>query len=433
MAGAKDVMNNAKIRLSYGSLGNQNIGYYDYYQTISTSQMNYSFDGQSKELQAKVSAPVSTGTWETVTTSDIGIDLGFWRDKLTFTADAYIRDTKGILTTGEKLPSIYGATEPKVNAHNLRTIGWEIQTEWKSTFNLMGKPFYYNIGANLADYTARYTKADNPNGLIASPYVGKKLGEIWGYEVDGLFDSDAEAEEYSSRIDIQQVITTYFNSVGPGSRGVRGGDMKYADLNGDGVISRGSDTLDDPGDRKVIGNYQPRFMYGFHAGFQWEGLDFYIFFQGIGHQDWYPSSDCHRFWGPFSNPYNSFVPRVFMSDVWSVNNKDAYFPRARGYDASNSGGGLYQVNSRYLQNVAYLRLKNLTVGYTFPEKWTEKIHVSKLRIYFSGENLWYYSPLHTKYLDPEICGTQSANQSGRGNGAVYYYPKTFSFGLTLDF
>ena len=207
MASAKKVMNNAKIRFSYGSLGNQNIGYYDYYQTISTSQMSYTFDGVSKELQATVSAPVSTGTWETVTTSDLGIDLGFWQDKLTFSADGYIRDTKGILTTGQKLPSIYGASEPKVNAHDLRTIGWEIQAEWKSSFQLFGQLFGYNVGFNLADYTARYTRADNPNGLISSPYVGKQLGEIWGYVVDGLFQSDAEAAEYTSRVDMSQVCT----------------------------------------------------------------------------------------------------------------------------------------------------------------------------------------------------------------------------------
>ena len=429
MAGAKKVMNNAKIRLSYGSLGNQNIGYYDYYQTISTSQMSYTFDGVSKELQATVSAPVSTGTWETVTTSDLGIDLGFWQDKLTFSADGYIRDTKGILTTGQKLPSIYGASEPKVNAHDLRTIGWEIQAEWKSSFQLFGQLFGYNVGFNLADYTARYTRADNPNGLISSPYVGKQLGEIWGYVVDGLFQSDAEAAEYTSRVDMSQVCTLYYNSVGPGSKGVLGGDMRYVDVNGDGIISRGSDTLADSGDRVVIGNSQPRFLYGFHAGFQFYGFDFYLFFQGIGHQDWYAGADNQRFWGPYSRPYTSFVGRDFMSNVWSETNKDAYFPRARGYDALSSGGGLYWTNSRYLQNVAYIRLKNLTFGYTFPDKWMSKAHISKLRIYFSGENLWYASPMHSKYLDPEICGTQGS----AGTADVYSYAKTFSFGLTLDF
>lgn len=429
MASAKGILNNAKLRLSYGSLGNQNIGYYDYYQTISTSQMNYTIDSQSKELQATVSAPVSTGTWETVTTSDVGFDLGFWGDKLTVSADAYIRDTKGILTTGQKLPSIYGATEPKVNAHNLRTIGWEVQAEWKSMFQLFGKSFHYNVGGNLADYTARYTKADNPNGLLSSPYVGKRLGEIWGYEVDGLFGSDEEAAEYGSRVDISQVVTTYFSSIGPDSKGLRGGDMRYVDLDGDGVISKGSDTVDDPGDRRIIGNSQPRFLYGLHAGFQYEGFDFYIFFQGIGHQDWYAGSDNHKFWGPYSRPYNSFVGRDFMSDVWTENNKNAYFPRARGYDAYYSGGGLYWTNTRYLQNVGYLRLKNLTVGYTFPEKWLSRAKISKLRVYFSGENLGYFSSLHSKYVDPEICGTQGTS----GNSDVYFYAKTFSFGLTLDF
>ena len=428
MKDVKKVMNNAKVRLSYGSLGNQNIGYYDYYQTISTSQMSYTFDGVSKELQATVSAPVSTGTWETVTTSDLGIDLAFWQDKLTLSGDVYIRDTKGILTTGQKLPSIYGASEPKVNAHDLRTRGWELQAEWKDSFNLGGEVFSYQIGGNVADYTAKYTRADNPNGLLASPYVGKQLGEIWGYRVDGLFQTDEEAAAYASQVDMMVTCPTYYNSVDPANKGVLAGDMKYLDLNGNGRIDRGSDTIGDPGDREIIGNSQPRYLYGMHAGFQYFGFDFYIFFQGIGHQDWYPGADNQRFWGPYSRPYTSFVPRDFMSNVWTETNKDAYFPRARGYDALSSGG-LYWTNDRYLHNVGYLRLKNLTIGYTFPDRWMEKIHISKLRVYFSGENLWYTSPMHSKYLDPEICGTQGSS----GTSDVYGYAKTFSFGLTLDF
>ena len=428
MAQVKPVMNNAKIRISYGSLGNQNIGYYDYYQTVDTKgNMSYTFDGQSLAGHAVVDDPVSSGTWETVVTKNIGLDLGFLKDRLTFSGDMYIRDTKGILTIGKQLPSIYGATEPKVNANDIRTRGWEIQIGWKDSFMIGGHRFDYSIGGNLADYTARYTKADNPSGIISEPYVGKQLGEIWGFRVGGLFANDEEAAAYAAKIDMSQVCKDYYESVGDYGKGVRGGDMRYLDIDGNNVLTFGSSTLDDPGDREVIGNSQPRFLYGFNAGFSFFGFDFSVFFQGIGHQDWYPGSDNQRFWGPYSRPYTTFVGRDFMSQVWSETNPDAYFPRARGYSALNAGS-LYYTNDRYLQNLAYLRLKNLTFGYTVPAKALAKAGISNLRIYFSGENLWYTSPLHSKYADPEFLAVASDK-----NGDTYSFYKTFSFGVTLDF
>ncbi len=427
MQGIKNVMNNAKIRFSYGSLGNQNIGYYDYYQSVNTDgTMNYTFDGQTLAGHATVDDPVSTGTWETVVTSNLGIDLGFWKDKLTVTANAYIRDTKGILTMGKELPSIYGASEPKVNANDLRTKGWELQVQWRDSFTLFGERFDYSVGGNLADYVAHYTKADNPSGKYSEPYVGKRLGEIWGYRVDGLFQSDEEAAEYASRINMIKVAEDYYTSIGEFGQGVRAGDLKYLDLNKDDKIDDGTQTLTDHGDREIIGNTQPRYMYGFNFGFNYVGIDFQIFFQGVGHQDCYPGTDNIRFWGPYSRPYASFVGRDFMADVWSENNTDAYFPRPRGYAALSANHSLHYKNDRYLQNIAYLRLKNLTIGYTLPEKLTSRIGIGKLRVYFSGENLWYTSPLKSKYLDPEILANNS-------NGNSYSFAKTFSFGVTIDF
>ncbi len=429
MAGVKDVMNNAKIRLSYGSLGNQNIGYYDYYQSVNTKgTMSYSLDGRNLAPHATVDDPVSTGTWETVTTKNIGLDLGFFEDRLTFTGNAYIRDTKGILTVGKKLPSIYGATEPKVNANDLRTKGWELQFSYKDAFMIGNRRFDYFVGGNLADYIAHYTKADNPNGLYSDPYAGKRLGEIWGFTVGGLFQSDEEAAAYAEKVDMRQVANDYYSSVGEYGKGVRGGDLKYLDRDGDGEITFGTNTLDNPGDRTVIGNSQPRFMYGFNGGFNFAGFDFQIFFQGIGHMDWYPGADNVRFWGPYARPYASFIGKDFMSNVWAEDNKDAYFPRARGYASLNSGNSLYYTNDMYLQNLSYLRLKNLTLGYTFPDKWMTKAGISKLRVYFSGENLWHTTALKSKYLDPELLAIDSDKE-----GNTYSFCKTFSFGVTLEF
>ncbi len=431
MEGVKDVMNNAKIRLSYGSLGNQNIGYYDYYQQVNTGgTMSWTFDGSNLANRATVDDPTSTGTWETIETKNIGLDLGFWQDRLTFTGNAFIRDTKGILTRGKPLPSIYGASEPKVNANDLRTTGWELQLQYKNSFHIGKHRFDYNVGASLADYTAWYTRTDNPSGLIDEPYVGKKYGEIWGYRVDGLFDSDEEAAKYAENVDMSIVMNYDYGSTGPNSSGVRGGDMKYLDLNNDRVITSGAGTLEDHGDLEVIGNSTPRYSYSFNGGFNFFGFDFYIFFQGIGHLDMYPASNIKAnplFWGPYGRPYISFIGKDFMSNVWTEDNKDAYYPRVRGYSAHN--GSLVNPNDRYLQNLAYLRLKNLTVGYTLPDKWMSKVGISKLRVYFSGENLWYASPLKkiNKYIDPEFL------RMGGAEGNAYSMCKTFSFGLTLEF
>ena len=423
MAKAKSVLSNAKFRLSYGSLGNQNIDYYEYYQTVNTKgTMNYSFNGENLAGRAVISDPVSSGTWEKVVTMDAGLDLGFLNDRLTFTGDIYIRDTKGILAVGKRLPSLYGATEPTVNAQNLRTKGWEIQAQWKDQVKLAGKPFFYYVGASLADYKAWYTYADNPSKIIGQPYTGMRLGEIWGLHVEGLFKTDEEARAYAEQVDLTALCPDYFHTVG--DAGIRAGDIKYADLDGDGILSNGAKTLDNPGDRKIIGNSQPRYSYSFNTGFKWLGIDFHIMFQGIGHRDAYPGVDSQRIWGPYSKPFVSFVGRDFLKDVWSVDNPNAYWPRPRGHTAYD--GAMHEYNDRYLQNAAYLRLKNLTVGYTLPDKWTQRIHLSKIRVYFSGENLWYWTALHTKYVDPElVLHGDTTNQ--------YAMNKTFSFGVNVDF
>ena len=217
---------------------------------------------------------------------------------------------------------------------------------WRDSFKLAGKQFSYGISASLSDYTAKYTKCDNPTGLIGDPYVGKRLGEIWGYKVGGLFRTDEEAAEYASRIDYRTVAPGYYS-----------------------------------------------------------------------------------FWGPYSRPYATFIPRDFMSKVWSEENPNAYFPRARAYSSLNSTSGVvYYTNDRYIQNLAYCRLKNLTVGYTIPTHLTSKIGIKELRIYFSGENLATWTALKSKFLDPEQAAADSDKKAN-----VYPWCKTYSIGLNLTF
>lgn len=426
----RDTFNNVKIRASYGSLGNQQIGYYDFIQIINTNgnMAGYSFDGKTLGQNASVSNPVSNNqTWEKVETKNLGLDLALFNSRLTFTGEVYHRDVKGILSAGKALPSLYGAPEPQINANSLRTSGYELVIGWNDSFTLAGHRFNYSVRASLSDYTSKYTKCDNPSGLLDDPYVGKQFGEIWGYKVDGLFRDDAEAAAYAANVNLQTVAPGCFNATGAYGAGVRGGDPKYLDLNGDGIVNAGKNTLDDPGDRVIIGNSTPRYQYGLNLTADWFGFDVSVFFQGIGKQNWYPADDNMKFWGAYCRPYGSFLPRNFMSNVWSEDNPDAYFPRARAYSSlSTNSGTVRYTNDRYLQDLAYCRLKNLTIGYSLPQKLAKKIYMENCRIYVSGENLFTWTKLKSDFIDPE-------EASANSNNNVYPWSRTYAVGLNVTF
>lgn len=421
----KGWFDNLKVRYSYGQLGNQNVSsYYAYLRTISVGTQSYLFGGD-KPVSATISAPVASDlTWETSIQNNLGVDMAFLNNRLQFTADAYIRDTKNMLTAGIALPASYGASSPQINAADLRTKGYELSVSWKDMFNLAGHPFQYNVGLQFSDYLTHITKFDNPDkSLSMSYYEGMCYGEIWGYRVGGLFATDEEASSYPiDQTSVNQII----NGSAGSEKGLHAGDLKYLDLDGDNKISTGKNTVDDPGDREIIGNRQPRYNYGINLGFNWLGFDFSVFLQGIGRMDWYPTGDARAFWGPYARPYMTYIPKDFMDDVWSEENPDAYFPRPRGYVAMSSGRELGTVNDRYLQNIGYCRLKNLTFGYTLPASLTKKINVDGIRVYFTGENLAYLSGLRSKYIDPEQAQTN-------GNLRIYPWQKTFMFGVDITF
>ncbi len=422
---ARDVVNNLKIRASFGSLGNQDVSsYYTYLRTISTSEFAaYSFgESSSMAKYSTLSAPVAGDlTWEVSQQWDLGLDIAMADSRFELTGDVYIRDTKDMLAEGIALPSVYGADSPEMNVADLRTKGYELSVSWRDQFMLWGRPFGYGISGNISGYKSEITKYDNPNKSLAYDYYeGMEVGEIWGFKTDGLFQSDAEAEAYESAVDL-----SYITNVG----GWQAGDLKYLDINGDGKISTGSNTVDDPGDRTILGNTNPRFSYGFTFNLDYFGFDFSIFFQGTGNHYWYPTGQAMGFWGCYSYPYLSFLQDNFLDKVWSTDNPDAYFPRAVAY--ASTSGSLSYVNDRYLQNLRYLRLKNLTVGYTIPAKLTRKIKVDKIRVYFTGENLAYWSPIkkNSKYVDPEA----AIDRSSAYNNAYYPWAKSCMFGIDITF
>jgi TonB-linked SusC/RagA family outer membrane protein len=426
---------NFKIRFSYGQLGNQQLSeYYPAIRTISTGSQSTYLLGGAKPSLATISAPVSSGlTWERSIQKNLGVDMTFLQGRLDFTAEGYVRDTKDMLTAGEVLPATYGySSAPKENVADLRTMGYELNLGWKDSFMLGGKPFFYNASVLFSDYVSYITRFNNPDKLFAKNYwEGQKYGDIWGYHIVGLFATDEDAAAWTAAVDqskVNGIINASTGTVNPvtGKPGLRAGDLQFDDLDGDGVINRGAEKVGDSGDYQIIGNSQPRYNFGVNLGASWAGVDLSVFLQGIGHMDWYPQYEVRQFWSLYARPFATFIPKDFQTMYWTEENPDAYLPRPRGYVAGvGTGRELTETNDRYLQNIGYLRVKNLTFGYTLPDKVSRKIGLERLRVYFTGEDLFFWAPgLHSDYIDPEMAQTN-------GNLRIYPWQKKLMFGVDI--
>lgn len=423
----RSVVDNLKLRASFGSLGNQNVSsYYTFLRLISINDFAaYSFgEGSAMAKYSSLGAPIASDlTWETSQQWDFGMDFTMFGNRLDVTVDGYVRNTLNMLTDGIQLPAVYGATVPQMNTANLRTKGYEVSAAWHDQVMLGKSPLEYSIGFNVSDYRSYITKYDNPDKTFAkSYYKGMRLGEIWGFVIDGLFQTDEEAKAYAEKVDLSYVNKGLTD-------GFKAGDVKFVDLDGSGDIGIGANTVDKPGDRKILGNSLASLQYGIKGGLRWNGVDINVFFQGTGNHYWYPDTENMQFWGPYSRPYTTYLPQHFMNEVWTEDNPNAYFTRPMAYSAYS--GPLSKVNNRYLQNLRYLRFKNLTVGYSLPENFLRQIGIGQVRFYFSGENLCYWSPLkkHSKYVDPEA----AFGRDGRYNNAHYPWQKTYMFGVDVTF
>ena len=417
----KNTVSFFKLRGSIGSLGNQEVaagGFYPYVNTITSGTMAYILDGERARYYRYPDPVSATITWERVTSYNFGADLGFFNNRLNLNYDYFIRNTIGFLARGLDLPDVFGAQEPNMNVGSLRTKGFELTVNWKDAFNIGAKPFNYNLGFVLGDNYSYVTDLIDDYNLTYQFYKGKRIGEIWGYITDGYFKTDAEAKTYP--------VNQEFLNRGrrDNNISIKAGDLRWVDLNGDNIISSGENTIENPGDHRIIGNTTPRYTYSFTGSARWNGFDVNIFFQGLGKMDWYPGNNADRFWGPYSRPYFTFIPKDFEKDVWSPENPNAYFPTLFAYVALNGNNELRATNNKYLQDLAYLRLKNLTVGYSFPTEWMSRIKVKNFRVFVSGENLFTWTKLRSKYIDPEQAMADS-------NGRVYPFSKVYSFGVDI--
>ena len=300
-------ISNAKVRFSWGSLGNAaGLSNYQYIQTLGISKSDYILDGLRQNYMSSPAALPGNLTWETATTYDIGADLGFFDNRLTVSGDYYIRKTTDMIVNGPTVPDVFGASSPKGNYADMSTYGYELSLEWRDGFDLAGKRFNYSIKGTLADYYSVIDRFNNANkslseyanqSLDKNYYEGMRIGEIWGFVSNGLWQDQAsiDAAEAAAKAAGQ----SYYNPLMQTSKTYKlyPGDIKFEDLNGNGYIDRGQNTVDDPGDRKIIGNEEPRYIYSFTLSADWNNIWVSAFFQGVGKQDWYPSNEASTFWG----------------------------------------------------------------------------------------------------------------------------------------
>lgn len=427
---SSDLISDLRIRASYGSMGNGNVDPYAFQQTFDISESEMIVDGRFP-LQTSNPDVLPDGlTWETATTKNIGLDLDMLGGRLQFSGDAYIRETTDMYTIGVTPPAVFGADAPKGNYADLRTTGWELSLGWQDYLNLAGKQASYGIRLSLSDYQAEILEYNNPNKLLSDYYEGQKVGEIWGYVTEGFFASEEDIANHADQ--------SYFNSTSSGQW--RPGDIKLRDLNGDGVVGPGDNTVENPGDRVIIGNTTPRYSFGINLEGGWNGFFLSGFFQGVAKQDWYPSNEANQFWGQYSRPYGD-IPKWHLKEgiIWSEDNPDSFLPRYTSRLAQgNERRMLNAKQTKYVMDAAYIRLKNLQIGYNLPERFVSGFGVRGATLYVTAENLWTYSPLYdiADNVDVENITAQSDRILTDGDsGEGYNYPmmKSFVTGVKLTF
>ena len=447
MKGISNVLSFFKIRGSWGKIGDQTVSNSLYIPTMDQGQSSWLEDGKKPFYFSTPKSVASDITWQDIATVDVGFDARLFRD-LGITFDWFSRKTENMIVPMEGVGYNYGTTAPNGNYGSLKTNGWELSLDYGHVFN---NGLSLAVSASVADAKTTIDEYGTTN-LISGWYNGKTYGEIWGYRVDRLFRKDDFVYDEKGNLitvkstdgynvyqfaDPNMPTQGYLNS---GSLIFGPGDMKYKDLNGDGVINDGKGSLEDHGDKEVIGNTTPRYEYSFRVDVGYKGFDLSLFFQGIGKRDLWNASFLGT---PGYNSSDGAMPQTFAGDFWYETvdgagnvvdaNYNAFYPRA-----ANAGEAFNAVcNDRLLLNMAYLRLKNVTLGYTLPKHITQKAYISKLRVYVSLENFFTFDNLRGLPIDPEVIPGYSYYSSGKYNsgriGVAVPAMKTASVGLQLTF
>ncbi len=387
----KPGISNLKLRASWGKTGNNTVGLYTFFEGINVGT-NYVFGGDLVRTASSAGLVNRDLTWETTTEWDVGLDAEFLEGRFGLTFDYYQKRTEGILLT-LPIPDVVGLNAPPQNAGRVDNTGWELGLTHQ---NAVGEDFSYSVKANLSDFTNEVVDLAQTGPYF--PYltvtkVGESLNALWGYKALGLFQSEEEIANYPTWA---------------GKDNTFPGDIKYADLNGDGELT--------PADRTVIGNLDPHYSFGISTNMQYKSFDFSFFVQGVGQQDRMTTGaarECGN-WGSLT--------LELCEDYWTPQNTDARIPRPQNRSRKNTTGAVN--SSWWVIDASYVKLKNLQLGYTLPSGLTSRFGADQLRIYVSGRDLLTFSEATKWGLDPEF-------RPGRLN----YYPQTssYSVGVNLQF
>ncbi len=396
-----------KIRASYGTLGNQATGDYQYFTTYDLYANTYGFNNTGV-----AGAGFQLGTdnlqWEVSKTFNVGFDASFFKSKLNIGFDYFNKNTTDILIK-PKTPLHLGTELNSYNAGAMNTQGWELTIN----FSHMKNDWSHNLSFNIGDSWNRVTSFEGFEQIDKSDEIwriireGLPLYSYYGYKTDGFFQSYEEIADSAVPVGME-------NQLQPG-------DVKYKDRNGDGKI--------DEDDRYYLGNAFPRYTFGLNYNVAWKGIDLSVMFQGVLKRDMMLRGELVE---PFHNNYG-YTMYEHQLDFWTPTNTDARWPRLVASDRQGSSLNNYGYGSDlYKFNGAYLRLKDVQIGYTFPQKWMDKIRVKKLRVYFDAQNLFTVSGV--SFIDPESSEFGSSmNASGANSGRNYPNLRYFGMGVDITF
>lgn len=388
-----------KLRGSWGRLGNERIGdsYFPYMALITFGNALFYKDGavSSDKTAAQRNVAVEDITWETTTSTDLGIDLGFFGNRLHVTADYYRKKTEDMLLSIQ-IPYMMGYGDPKTNAGKMSTKGFDLEVAWNDRIGEVT----YGVSVNLSDFRSKIDYLRNSD-IIGSNKVkraGVLFNEWYGYVCEGIYQTQEEVDN-SAKLNNQITV----------------GDLQYKDISGPDGVPDGKISADY--DRIPLGNSQPRYQYGGTLNAGYKGFDLSVAFQGIGKQKSYLATEMVQ---PLRDNYGN-IPAILDGCYWSPFNTDAEnaaarYPRLTKVNQASN----YAMSDFWLFNGAYFRLKNVTVGYTLPSFLTRKVGIKKTRLYVSASDLFCISRF-PKGWDPEM--------------GVTAYPITTSvlFGLSVNF
>ena len=393
-----DLITNLKLRASWGQLGNQNIGNYPFASTI-TLGVDYLFGGTPNSGAAQTALANKDITWETTETTNIGLDLGMFANRFTLSAEYYVRNTRDILLQ-LPVPQTIGLAAPFQNAGKVRNTGWDLALGWQDEVG----DFRYGINMNVSD-----VKNEVVDLLGAGPFIsgnsiiqeGDPINALFGFQSDGYFQNQEDVDN----------APTQFGALAPGD--IRYTNQLTVDTNGDGIPDQADEVIN-ADDRVIIGDPFPRMTYGLNLFAGFKGFDLTVFFQGVGQRDLLLRGDA--VWA-FQNAGKI---QEWHLDYWTPDNPNASHPRLVATTSHNN----YETSDFWVWNAAYLRLRNLTFGYTFPQTVMDNIFVDNLRVYFSGQNLLTVDNMAPGW-DPEIPNNTT--------GALYPITKVFTFGVDVTF